>query len=103
VEALMNRERSSEFTTIMLEKDRIRDEEFMAFRHYVNAYTKKRTPELKAAAQAIAKIIRKHGWTLYSLGNLQESMALDLLFQDLDKPEATTAFPSRIMARAILG
>ncbi|MBN2092416.1 hypothetical protein JW964_22535 [candidate division KSB1 bacterium] len=91
LEEVMSRDRNSEYTTQLLKKDEERDAAFIALRDYAKACTNHRVPAMNQAGEFINAIIKKYGWTLYSLGYTQESAQLALLFNDLDTPEATAA------------
>lgn len=91
LQSVLGRERGSETTQQLLEKDEFRDSNYVAFRDYVKACTKRPQAEVAQAAELIIAIIRKQGWTLYALSYPQESAALRMLFDDLSTPEATAA------------
>lgn len=91
LETALGRYRFSDFTPMMLEKDKARDDAYVALRDYLAACSRRQDPTVVAAANLLVNIFRNRGWTLYNLGYTQESAALKLLFNDLETPEATAA------------
>jgi hypothetical protein len=91
LETALGRYRFSDFTPMMLEKDKVRDDAYIALRDYVTACSRRQDPVVVAAANILVNIFRNRGWTLYNLGYTQESTTLKLLFNDLETPEATAA------------
>ena len=69
------------------EADAMRDDLFICFRDMVDAYKRRRKPELIAAYEKIWAIIAKTGTTAYKLGYTEESGKLAAMFSELAEPE----------------
>ncbi len=82
---------SSIFTKKICNKDNKRDKAFIGLRDYINAFTHSPDEETAEAAIFLKDIIEKRGNTIHKLGNAAESAELNLLFIEMDKPEAQAA------------
>lgn len=70
--------------------DQKRDGLFIGFRTYNEAMSYHWDEEIKAAADFILEVIRRHGWSLHRKGNTAQSASLNSLFGELQKEPATT-------------
>jgi hypothetical protein len=87
----MGKDKSSVYTEKMAEKDAERDAAFLALRDFAKANANRSDNRVSTAANVIINRIKKHGWTLYSLGYSDQTANLNLLFEDLDAPDAVSA------------
>ena len=87
----MGKDKSSVFTEKMAETDAKRDATFLALRDFSKASANRSDNKVSAAADLIINKIKKHGWTLYSMGYSDQTAALNLLFDDLDAADAVSA------------
>ena len=81
-----NSARSSKYTKLLMEKDRLRDRSFLGFRFAVEAYTYSNDEVKAIKAESICSIIRDHDWSLHSKGRKHESGLLASLIQKLNEP-----------------
>ncbi len=92
LEQAMGKDLSSEFTAMLDQKDQARDAAFILLRDLVALMSKRISqPALAQAGQLLDAIFEERDTTLYTLGYTGQTAALELLFQDLDKPEAQQA------------
>ena len=87
----MGKDKSSVYTGKMAGKDAERDAAFLALRDFAKANANRSDNQVSTAANVIINRIKKHGWTLYSLGYSDQTANLNLLFEDLDAPDAVSA------------
>ena len=73
------------------ELDAIRDDTFIGFRDMVDAYKRRRDETILAAYDKVWPVIEIAGTNLYSLGYTAQSGQLEVLFNELNKPEYTEA------------
>lgn len=85
--AASNRKRSSEYTEWLKEKDRNRDNSFLAFRGLMEAFTYRKEEDLVVAAKKIILIIKGHGWTLQSGGKKVQSAKMASLIKEMSSEE----------------
>lgn len=85
--AASNRNKTSQFTQKLREKDHRRDESFVAFRNLMEANTHRGNEVVSTAATGICGIIRTHGWSLYAGGQKRQSGKMASLIQELDTEE----------------
>ncbi len=88
VEQALGRERASSFTAQLAERDQERDDAFVALRDFAKASSSRGKSEVAKAGELIYRIFQRRGLTLYRLGYMQQSAALNLLFEDLSMPAA---------------
>lgn len=91
VEAALNRTSDSEYTKLIFNKDKKRDDCFISFKDAIRPFLRKDNPEIVEAAEYLVKIIEKHGTTLYSLGYVEQTSVMKLLFTDLQTGKAKGA------------
>ena len=87
----MGKDKSSVYTEKLAGKDAERDAAFLALRDFAKANANRSDNQVSSAANLIIGRIKKHGWTLYSMGYSDQTAALNLLFEDLDAPDAVSA------------
>lgn len=82
-----NRNRSSQFTEWLQERDHRRDESFIAFRNLVEANLHRKTDAIVDAADKLSRIIRSHGWSLQRESRAEQSAKMASLIKELALPE----------------
>ncbi|RUT78727.1 DUF6261 family protein [Ancylomarina longa] len=82
--AASNRSKSSQYTQWLQDKDHRRDESFIAFRNLMEASTHRNNESIAATADAICRIIRGHGWSLYAEGLKVQSAKMASLIKELN-------------------
>ena len=87
----MGKDKSSVYTEKMAGNDAERDAACLALRDFAKANANRSDNQVSTAANVIINRIKKHGWTLYSLGYSDQTANLNLLFEDLDAPDAVSA------------
>lgn len=83
--------RGSKFTSLLAERDSLRDRLFMGFRYYITAFTFHPDEKIANAAQFLENLVEKRGVTLYNLGYTEETSQLNGLLNDLKSPDAQAA------------
>jgi len=82
-----HRERTNEYTDLLLKRDHRRDESFIAFRDFMNASIHREDKSIAEAATQICRIIRSHGWSLQKDSRAVQSAKMASLSFELSKPE----------------
>ncbi|MBK3519492.1 DUF6261 family protein [Carboxylicivirga marina] len=78
MEEALHKSRGSRYTTRIAELDVLQDDGFICFRTFIEAYTHTIiNTELRAKANQIEAIIRRHGWSLYRVG-VKKQLAISL-------------------------
>lgn len=87
IDLSMTRKRGSEYTEALQKADESRDAAFVALRNFAASWGRNpvASPEQQAAGKRLEAAISKHGNTLYDLGYLRQTGALQGLFADLDQ------------------
>ena len=85
--AASNRNRSSEYTEWLNERDHRRDASFLAFRSLMTAFTYRKEESLVTAAEKIILIIKGHGWSWQSGGKKVQSAKMASLIKALSSVE----------------
>lgn len=67
--------------------DAIRDDTFIGFRDMIDAYKRRRDPEVIKAHEKLWYVIEKAGTMLYRLGYTEQSGKLEALFAEFDQAE----------------
>lgn len=88
LEKAMGRALTSEFTPILIEKDKVRDDVFIGLRDYVNAFTRNQIQAKSTAGLYLSGVIDAFGNTLYRDPYAIETAELNSLLLSLKKPEA---------------
>jgi hypothetical protein len=83
--------RGSKYTIMLAERDGKRDQLFVGFRDYVNAFTYHFDELIVQAARLLQALIEVRGVTLYKYSYAAETSQLNGLFEDLKNPEAQQA------------
>ena len=82
---------NSEFTSLLITYDEIRDKAFVGFRDYIHACCNHGEDAKEEAANRISEIIEAVGNNLHRMPYATETTKLDLLFEKLDTPVAREA------------
>ncbi len=75
-QAALEHEHSDPNTPLIKEKDKIRDNGFLAYRDYLVAAKHRLQPEWPVAAKKLITVVKQLGWTAYNLGYKAESAAI---------------------------
>lgn len=70
-------------TTPKRKIDLRRDQDFIAFRNYVEAASHRSLPDWNEAAEKILQVIRKHGWSMWKKGYKAQSSVAAALYSEL--------------------
>lgn len=87
---IANRNRSSEYTNWLEEKDHRRDESFVAFRNLIEANTHRKPEVIIEAADRLCRTVRSHGWSLQSASRAVQSAKMASLIKELNLPVNTS-------------
>ncbi len=87
----LGRNKDSEYTDLLFNRDTIRDGTFVGLRDYVKAFSSNMDTTKAEAGKALVDIFQKRGWSLYREGYSAETSQLNLLISDLETTEAQTA------------
>ncbi|GAB7089563.1 DUF6261 family protein [Marinifilum fragile] len=79
-----NRSKSSDFTSLLHEKDFRRDESYVAFRNLMEACMHRNNETVANAGDKICRIIRGHGWSLHAGGQKNQSAKMASLSEELN-------------------
>ncbi|WP_321297946.1 DUF6261 family protein [Marinifilum fragile] len=79
-----NRSKSSDFTSLLHEKDFRRDESYLAFRNFMEACMHRNNETVANAGGTICRIIRGHGWSLHAGGRKNQSAKMASLSKELN-------------------
>jgi hypothetical protein len=83
----LGRDRKSDYKEILDKLDTERDNAFLAMRDYITSCTRRRDKSVVEAASELEKLFEKHGWTLYSRGDADQTADLDQLINELKQNE----------------
>lgn len=91
LDGALGKNKKNKYTEALEDKDTERDEAMICFRDNVKSFVRSSKPEKKAAAELVVGFIKKHGWTLYDLGYVEQSAQMKLLIKDLETEESRAA------------
>jgi len=89
---IANRNRSSEYTELLKNKDHRRDESFIALRNYFEACTHRKSVATAEIGEKLCGIIRSHGWSLHRLSRAEQSAKMASLIKEFSSTENTESF-----------
>jgi hypothetical protein len=87
----LGRSLNSEFTSVLLDKDQVRDNAFIGLRDYIRAFCHSSDTEKATAATTLAIIFENVGNTVYTMGYAVETAKLNILIGNLSSPLAQQA------------
>ena len=82
-QSALERESKNPFIKNQSEKDKIRVDAFLAFRNFSESGTTRRKAGVSVAAEAIVAVIRKHAWTVQSLGLKAKTAAITNIISEI--------------------
>lgn len=71
------------FTVLKAEKDDERDEAYLAFRTYIEACSHRLDETIRRHADTILRVIKKHGWSVWSKGYKHQTAVHSTMFADI--------------------
>jgi hypothetical protein len=87
MEKALGKALTSDFTPVILDKDKARDHGFLSLREYVKSCLHDIDPVIALAAKKISIIIQTIGNDIYRHGNIDETAEMNSLISELSKPE----------------
>jgi hypothetical protein len=87
MEKALGKNLKSSFTSVLLEKNKARNEAFLGFRDFVSAYTHSSNATKKLAAINLQTIVHTTGNTIYKLGKADETTQMNALITALKVTE----------------
>lgn len=87
----IGRTTDSTIVELLLVKDILRDNKYVSFRDFANAFVRSDDEALRNAAKIITDIIRELGWGMHRLGYAAESSKLTALIDKLETEPAKSA------------
>lgn len=91
LEKALGRALTSEFTSVLIDKDKIRDSVFIGLRDYISSFTHSQIPAKASAALHLWKILENVGLTLYRHSYAVQTADVNSLISYLKEPAATAA------------
>lgn len=91
LEKAMGRALTSEFTSVLIEKDKLRDDVFVGFRNYCFSFVRSQVQAKKQAAALLWNIFETIGTTIYNHSYSVQTAEMNSLIQALKSSEVTTA------------
>lgn len=91
LEKAMGRALTSEFTPLLIEKDKIRDDVFIGLRNFVSSFVRSQNSAKKQAALYLWNIFENIGLTIYRHAYAIETADINSLITYLKEPQATAA------------
>lgn len=82
-QSALERESKNPYIINQSEKDKIRVDAFLAFRNFVESGTTRRKAGVSEAARIIVVVIRKHAWTIQSLGLKAKTAAITNIISEI--------------------
>ncbi|MFK7952743.1 MAG: DUF6261 family protein [Ekhidna sp.] len=80
----LNESLSNVYAAKVQQADLHRDDAFQAFKYGVLSASYRSEPITKVAGEALVEIVRKHGFSLYSLGYIAQSEVMKTLIDELE-------------------
>ena len=77
------RETTNGYTKVFEQLDEVRDEDYLGFRCYIEAWSHRSDVVKREAANKILDVIRRHGWSATILGYKAETTALSSMISEL--------------------
>ncbi|MCA9213827.1 MAG: hypothetical protein KDB27_12220 [Planctomycetales bacterium] len=91
MEAALSRDKASEYTAQLAQRDQVRDDAFVALRDFAKANSNRSNPEISRAGMLVYSVFETRGLTLYSKGYTEQSADMNLLLEDLSTEETQDA------------
>ena len=88
---------NSEFTSLLLDSDELRDNAFVGLRDYIRSFCNSGDTVKDKAGAYLSEIVSSVGNSIHRMPYATETTKLDVLFEDLDSPAAREALAT-IMA-----
>jgi len=89
LESAINRETKNPLTQVLEMDDEQRDRVFLGLRSFIEAHTYHWDTAVSESANALASIIRRHGWSLHNEGFTTQTAALNSLCAELEQEPAS--------------
>jgi hypothetical protein len=86
LEKSLSRDKKSRYTLQLLEKDAKRDNAFLAFRDFIKTCMRDTEDNFRDMGNQTMEVIKRHGYTMYSLPYVENTDALKRLIKELKKP-----------------
>lgn len=91
LEKALGKSLTSEFTSVIIAKDKIRDNVFIGLRNYISSFTRSQIPAKASAALFLWQILEDVGLTIYRHSYTIETAEINSLVSRLKEPAATAA------------